>query len=110
MIAMPKRLQRKRERGWRAPPSAVYVGRGSCYGNCFDWQLYMKNYGSTEREAKQWAKNAFDKVWSAHAHDDYAPLLDAIRGRDLMCWCGPDDPCHADILLKLANGPSANGS
>lgn len=36
-----------------------------------------------------------------------APTLDEIRtlsGRDLCCWCPPDQPCHADVLLELANG------
>lgn len=32
---------------------------------------------------------------------------DAVRcelaGRDLACWCKPGDPCHADVLLELAN-------
>lgn len=35
------------------------------------------------------------------------PALDQIRlvlgGRDLVCWCPPDCPCHADVLLELAN-------
>lgn len=31
------------------------------------------------------------------------PDLAALRGRDLACWCG-DGPCHADVLLELANG------
>lgn len=26
-----------------------------------------------------------------------------LGGRDLMCWCPLDEPCHADVLLKLAN-------
>ena len=25
-----------------------------------------------------------------------------LRGKDLVCWCAPL-PCHADILLELAN-------
>jgi hypothetical protein len=33
--------------------------------------------------------------------------LDDIRanlaGRDLACWCALDQPCHADVLLALAN-------
>ncbi|RYD50169.1 MAG: DUF4326 domain-containing protein [Verrucomicrobiaceae bacterium] len=28
----------------------------------------------------------------------------ANRGRNLACWCKSDQPCHADILLQLANG------
>jgi len=31
----PKRIQRKRTKGWRMPPNAVYVGRPSRWGN--DW-------------------------------------------------------------------------
>jgi hypothetical protein len=25
-----------------------------------------------------------------------------LAGRDLACWCPPDRPCHADVLLELA--------
>lgn len=36
--------------------------------------------------------------------------VDVIRaelaGHDLACWCRPDQPCHADVLLELANSPS----
>jgi len=31
---------------------------------------------------------------------DLSPLL----GRNLACWCRPSEPCHADVLLDLANG------
>lgn len=26
-----------------------------------------------------------------------------LAGRDLACWCKPTDPCHADVLLAVAN-------
>ena len=26
-----------------------------------------------------------------------------LAGRPLMCWCGPDQPCHADIWLQVVN-------
>lgn len=26
-----------------------------------------------------------------------------LAGRDLACWCALDQPCHADVLLELAN-------
>lgn len=32
---MPERIQRKRVKGWRMPEGAVYVGRGSRWGNPF---------------------------------------------------------------------------
>lgn len=30
--------------------------------------------------------------------------IDQLRGHDLCCWCKPGQPCHADVLLQLANG------
>jgi hypothetical protein len=30
--------------------------------------------------------------------------LARIKGKDLACWCPLDQPCHADVLLKIANG------
>ena len=30
-------------------------------------------------------------------------LFADIRGHDLACWCPLDQPCHADVLLELAN-------
>lgn len=35
---------------------------------------------------------------------DDPTCLDELRGRDLACWCPLDQPCHADVLLELANG------
>jgi len=29
--------------------------------------------------------------------------LPSLHGRDLACWCPLDQPCHADVLLELAN-------
>ncbi len=35
------------------------------------------------------------------------PSLDDVRrelrGRTLVCWCPLDCPCHADVLLEIAN-------
>lgn len=30
-------------------------------------------------------------------------FLQPLRGRNLACWCALGAPCHADILLQLAN-------
>ncbi|MFZ5773087.1 MAG: DUF4326 domain-containing protein, partial [Thermodesulfobacteriota bacterium] len=29
--------------------------------------------------------------------------LDDLRGKDLACWCKDGEPCHADVLLEMAN-------
>ena len=35
------------------------------------------------------------------------PLLRHIQrdlaGKNLACWCALDEPCHADVLLEIAN-------
>ena len=34
------------------------------------------------------------------------PSIDEIRslrGFNLCCWCAPGQPCHADVLLEIAN-------
>ena len=30
--------------------------------------------------------------------------LPSLRGHSLACWCPLDRPCHADVLLEIANG------
>lgn len=36
--------------------------------------------------------------------DDIEAWLAPLRGKNLACWCPLDAPCHADVLLELANG------
>ena len=35
----------------------------------------------------------------------FAIAVADLAGHDLMCWCPLDRPCHADVLLELANRP-----
>ncbi|MGD7788186.1 DUF4326 domain-containing protein [Propionibacteriaceae bacterium Y1700] len=105
----PKRIQRRRTKGWRMPEGAIYVGRGTKWGN--PWRVgdqLMTSAGSPNgvRYCRE-----FD-ITPAIATEFYriAFLLDAediraeLAGRDLACWCALDQPCHADVLLDLANG------
>lgn len=32
-----------------------------------------------------------------------ADHLHELRGKNLACWCGPDESCHADVLIREAN-------
>jgi hypothetical protein len=50
--------------------------------------------------------------WLAHEdpfYDELRAALGSLRGHDLACWCplvdaqGRPVPCHADVLLELAN-------
>ena len=35
--------------------------------------------------------------------DRTADIQADLAGRDLACWCPLDQPCHADVLLDIAN-------
>jgi hypothetical protein len=39
--------------------------------------------------------------WAAGYHATEARRI--LRGHDLTCWCPLDQPCHADVLVELAN-------
>jgi hypothetical protein len=39
---------------------------------------------------------------SAHSHF-IRENIGQLRGKNLACWCKPGAPCHADVLLELAN-------
>lgn len=149
---MPKRIQRKRTKGWRMPEGAIYVGRPSRWGNPIratgEWiEAACHAYGYPAARAwrpamavalyrwwmdgvpvtplphrlggARWidplaaiemtAGSSGGAFWlPAHGvlHLPRRPDLLPLRGRDLVCWCDPDDPlqpCHADVLLELAN-------
>lgn len=34
-----------------------------------------------------------------------AAVVEELRGKNLACWCALDAPCHADVLLEIANHP-----
>lgn len=94
---MPKRIQRKRKKGWMMPEGTVYVGRPSKWGNPF---RVGRHYPTATA-----AVRAF-RVYAAH-HAYFNPnWLEPLRGKDLACWCKLSDPCHADVLLELANRPT----
>lgn len=109
----PIRIQLSRKRGYRKPPRAVVVSRPSKWGNPFDWREALAEYGCTEREAKATVVSLYrdwlgDLVVRETDGEDAARSavlndLASLRGRNVACWCGPDDPCHGDVLLELAN-------
>ena len=93
---MPKRVQRKRTKGWKTPEGAVYVGRPTKWGNPFS--IYECGGGDYGRGAAIacFRHNLTDAQKEAARAE--------LRGKDLMCWCPLNKPCHADVLLEIANG------
>lgn len=99
---MPRRVQMRRTKGWRKPAGAVYVGRPSKWGNPFMVETARKfKPAGTDFELRRACVRAF-AIWAAERMGNEPDWLAPLRGKDLACWCGPG-PCHADILLELAN-------
>ena len=100
-MAEPRRVQRKMMRGWRLPAGTVYVGRGSKWGNPypFDHQRYLGKAWAVEAYG-QWLTSTLKGTTLLREH------LHELKGKNLACWCKPGDPCHADVLLWLANEDS----
>lgn len=87
---MPRRIQRKRTKGWKMPPNTVYVGRGSLWGNPYT----VEKHGRTQAVA------LYRQMYAGRG---CLKLTRDLRGKNLACWCALDHPCHADVLLKIAN-------
>jgi hypothetical protein len=106
---MPKRIQRKRTKGWRMPEGAMSVTRPGRFGNPFTVKQCHEAGYATKVNAARICVEAYrawmlgEKHW-AHAIPMPAPPdVSSLRGKDLACWCKPGDPCHADVLLEIAN-------
>jgi hypothetical protein len=41
----------------------------------------------------------------AGAAPSKADIVKELRGKNLACWCKLGEPCHADVLLEIANRP-----
>ncbi len=107
----PVRVQRKRTKGWRMPENTVSVCCPGRWGNPF-------SIGSTG-----WIPVDDSGVWSKEPHEPltreqavecfrFCAEFDArerpevfapLRGKNLACFCRLDEPCHADVLLEVAN-------
>jgi hypothetical protein len=134
MSDKPQRIQLRRTKGWKMPPNTVKVDRSTRWGNPFvdhDWrasfravflgfrgdrngrtmaavQLYRMWLTSDRESVATDERNFWEKEVMTLAPDRMAPTVDEVRaelrGKNLACWCPLDQPCHADILLELANG------
>lgn len=136
-IAMPNRIQRKRERGWRLPAGAVCVNRPTRFGNPFfikklrGEQFLCAKFGRQEVPVGlSVEKGPLTGVTVVEAYRAwltgmpsvlYHYLMDEMElsfgtrkntlkhikrdlaGKDLACFCPLDQPCHADVLLEVAN-------
>lgn len=108
-MGKPQRITLSRAKGWRMPPGTVKVDRTTRYGNPFTVDgAESAGYHGTQRELAAFCVEMFRK-WLSGRHvllGRWPPGADAIsnlRGKNLACWCKPGEPCHADVLLEIAN-------
>lgn len=94
---MPRRMQRSRQRGWRMPANAVYVGRPTKWGNPHRPSDYTIQSSAQAYAVADFRSTARERL---AAEPDW---LRPLRWKHLVCWCRLDQPCHADVLLELAN-------
>ena len=73
------------------PSGAIYIGRGSKWGNPFRIGQYGDRAAVITKHER----------WLADQHH-LLRVLDELRGRDLVCFCAPR-ACHGDLLARLAN-------
>lgn len=103
----PGRIQLRRTRGWRKPANTVTVARPGPWGN--PWRVGMSDgYTAADavRDYRRWIERD-PAVRNAESAFGAPPTVERIRtelrGRNLACWCPPGSPCHADVLLEIAN-------
>lgn len=105
-VRLPKRIQRQRTKGWRMPAGAVYVGRPSIWANPFRVGARLAYPYAVVFEVETVPNRAVAvELFRAYTRitPGYDLLVERLRGKDLVCWCPLADPCHADVLLELAN-------
>ena len=80
------------------PPNTISVTRPGKYGNPY----VIGEMFQGEQITRKSCLDFFRKYAEIKLQVD-PNWLEPLRGKDLACWCKPEDPCHGDIVLELAN-------
>lgn len=115
----PQRIQRRCTKGWRMPKGTVYVGRPSRFGSPFPVceafptpELAVRLFRNLVNTGEAWWWTDLGTKWEKAnvyrgkgRHFALTPegVRESLAGKDLACWCPLDQPCHADVLLEVAN-------
>ena len=84
------------------PADTILVARPTRWGNPFKIGQTVTGAGRTYRcTTAEDVVQAFAAIPRSAA--DHTEIAQALGGKNLACWCGLDAPCHADVLLEIAN-------
>lgn len=106
----PERVQLSRKKGWKLPPNTTSVARPGRWGNPFSvvpdappgtpvGTRYTAMPSVADAVAAFRRRLTEDPAGRQLAQEAQV----ALRGRNLACWCPLDGPCHAEVLLDIAN-------
>jgi hypothetical protein len=111
----PERIQLRRTKGWRKPEGAVVVARPSRWGNPFrtgEPYHFTRRDGRVEMGVAD-GRESVVRLFEAYLEgrpDLRTQAREELAGRVLACWCPLDQPCHADVLIRVANrAPDEDG-
>lgn len=90
------RVQLSRRKGYRKPENTVVVARPSRWGNPYPVERFGRGL------AVEGYRIAFVEGRLVRIKIDDVRV--ELAGKNLACWCPLDEPCHADVLLKIVNG------
>ena len=99
---LPSRVTLSRTKGWKMPPNTVKVARPSIWGNPFHipQDHPWKDAAWAVLQFSFWINRL--KTFAEHRSPPTPIQITELRGKNLACWC-KEGPCHADVLLELAN-------
>lgn len=102
-----QRIVRRRVRGWRMPQNTVSVTRPGPWGNPFKVKDGMPAQAVADfRLELRYESMAIElglPIRSKHMRW-IAENINRLKGKNLACYCKAGQPCHADVLLSIANG------
>ena len=116
----PKRMQLSRHAGFNLQAAskalnglpAKRVTRPGGWGNPFTIAETAVKYGLDPAAAQakavwlcgEWLRGTLDPELSPQPPPSRAEIEAELKGHNLACWCRPGTPCHADVLIEIANG------
>lgn len=76
------------------PSNTVYVGRPTRWGN-----PHLPSVRRPMDAVTKFREDLIGGLLNVSVED----VQRELRGKNLACWCPTKGPCHADVLLEVAN-------